>query len=237
MAEPTEALDNFIGKWRARWPEWAVAEVFLPPAQRDLARAWATLQQELTDAAWGGSDPTPGEAKLAWWQEELAGWGRGARRHPLGNVLQRQPAPWVGLAATLPSLAASRDRPGTTEDAFASVRLFARAAAAVDAALAGSPAGDAHGELVAELVAATLLQWRLAQGEAGVPLAILARAGEGDAGPLWAAELRRNWPAHRAPGRPRRLWAALARARLEADPAKPPAGWRTLLTAWRAARG
>ena len=233
MAEPTEALDNFIGKWRARWPEWAVAEVFLPPAQRDLARAWATLQQELTDAAWGGSDPTPGEAKLAWWQEELAGWRcntfpSGWRRAPLP-----QPAPWVGLAATLPSLAASRDRPGTTEDAFASVRPFARAAAAVDAALAGSPAGDAHGELVA----ATLLQWRLAQGEAGIPLAILARAGESDAGPLWAAELRRNWPGHRAPGRPRRLWAALARARLEADPAKPPAGWRTLLTAWRAARG
>ena len=141
MAEPTEALDNFIGKWRARWPEWAVAEVFLPPAQRDLARAWATLQQELTDAAWGGSDPTPGEAKLAWWQEELAGWGRGARRHPLGTVLQRQPAPWAGLAATLPSLAASRDRPGTTEDAFASVRPFARAAAPVGGPGAGAPGG------------------------------------------------------------------------------------------------
>ena len=62
-----ESLDSFLDKWRTRWPEWAVAQAFVPPAQRDIALAWAALQQELTDAAWGGSDPRPGEAKLAWW--------------------------------------------------------------------------------------------------------------------------------------------------------------------------
>src|SRR5690606_20699556 len=60
---------GFIDKWRARWPEWEIASVFVPEAQRPLAEAWFSLLQELTDAAWGGADPTPGLAKLAWWQE------------------------------------------------------------------------------------------------------------------------------------------------------------------------
>lgn len=88
-----QALQDFAGKWRARWPEWSVAEVFVPRAQRGVAVAWAALQQELTDAAWGGTDALPGEAKLGWWMEELQGWRQGRRRHPLGLALQRQDAP------------------------------------------------------------------------------------------------------------------------------------------------
>ena len=56
----SSALDSFLAKWRAQWPEWAVAEVFLPPPQRQRARAWLALRGELTEAAWGGDDPTPG---------------------------------------------------------------------------------------------------------------------------------------------------------------------------------
>ncbi|HEU0307199.1 MAG TPA: phytoene/squalene synthase family protein, partial [Lysobacter sp.] len=89
-----EAIGSFIDKWRARWPEWTVAEVFVPREQRDSTLAWMALLQELTDAAWGGSDPRPGEAKLGWWAEELQGWSRGIRRHPLGQVLQKFPVPW-----------------------------------------------------------------------------------------------------------------------------------------------
>ena len=73
MSDP-QALAAFLDKWRERWPEWSVAEVFIPAHDREMAVAWFALLQELTDAAWGGSDPRPGEAKLGWWAEELLGW-------------------------------------------------------------------------------------------------------------------------------------------------------------------
>lgn len=232
----SQALAGFVGKWRTRWPEWTIAEVFVPAAQRPLALAWAALQQELTDAAWGGSDPVPGQAKLGWWQEELVGWSRGARRHPLGAVLQRASAPWAVLAASLPSLASSRDRPGDAEEAFAAVTPFADAAAAVDAALFDGGAEPGPGARA--LAAATLLAGRLLlDGDAGVPLSALARAGQADPRPLWAARLRQRWPAAGDATRPRRLWAALAYARLgRPDAVAPLPGWQVLLTGWRAAR-
>ena len=242
-----DALASFIDKWRARWPEWRVAEVFVPAAQRETALAWAALQQELTDAAWGGSDPLPGEAKLAWWQEELAGWGRGARRHPLGAVLQRRSAPWAALAASLPSLLASRERPGSVDEAFAAVAPFAEAVARIDAGLFAYSTGGQAGavdSVEVRLVAAVLLQSRLGRTDAqtdihaaGVPLAVLARAGDADPLPIWAAQLRRQWPSSRPASRPRRIWAALAHDRLgQADPARPRPSWKALLVAWRAAR-
>lgn len=240
-----DALADFIDKWLARWPEWTVAEVFVPVAQREAALAWATLQQELTDAAWGGNDPRPGEAKLGWWQEELAGWGRGARRHPLGTVLQRRPAAWAMLAASLPSLRASRERPASVDEAFAAVAPFAEAVARIDAELFGESTGASVDPAEVRQVAAGLLQSRMlkadgqaeADSAAGVPLAVLARAGDADPRPIWAAQLHRQWPPGRPGTRPRRIWLALARARLgQADPARPQAAWKALLTAWRAAR-
>ena len=131
MSDPVAT--EFIGKWRARWPEWAIAEVFLPASQREPAQAWFALLQELGDAAWGGEDPRPGEAKLAWWTEELEGWGRGARRHPLGQVLMARAASWAALAAALPTLHASRERPQDTTAAVGGIAPFAVAAAAVEA--------------------------------------------------------------------------------------------------------
>ncbi|MFT4178016.1 MAG: phytoene/squalene synthase family protein [Thermomonas sp.] len=112
------SLDAFLDKWRAQWPEWAVAEAFVPQAQRERAQAWFALRDELMEAAWGGDDPTPGAAKLLWWEEELAGWSRGARRHPLGLALQKVPAHWDVLAASLPALRASRGT-GRVADAHA----------------------------------------------------------------------------------------------------------------------
>ena len=102
-------LDDFLGKWRARWPEWRIAQVFVAEAQRQTVEAWFALLQEWTDAAWTGEDPTPGFAKLAWWQEELAGWAKGVRRHPLGRVLQKQRASWSTLAIALPALQTVRE--------------------------------------------------------------------------------------------------------------------------------
>lgn len=230
-----DALATFIGKWRARWPEWSVAEVFVPPAQRAVALAWASLQQELTDAAWGGSDARPGEAKLLWWQEELRGWAAGRRRHPLGTVLQSSPAPWAVLAAALPSLGDSRERPSDGAEAFSKLLPLARAAATIEQALfSGAPAQPA----TARLLTASWLQARLASdGAAVAPLAVLARSGEGAAEAAWRDELLREWPSPGDATRPRRLWAALARARLARGvAARPLPAWVALWSAWRGAR-
>lgn len=94
---------SFVDKFRARWPEWGIARSFVPAHQRDTAEHWFALLQEWTDAA-ATAEPAPGLAKLAWWQEELHGWAKGARRHPLGSVLQSGRADWHALAEALPGL-------------------------------------------------------------------------------------------------------------------------------------
>ena len=65
------ALDSFLDKWRTRWPEWRVVEVFVPAGQRPLAVAWFALLQEFTDAMNIAGDPLPADAKLAWWGGDL----------------------------------------------------------------------------------------------------------------------------------------------------------------------
>lgn len=227
-----DAIDSFIGKWRARWPEWAVAEVFVPHDQRATVLAWAALQQELTDAAWGGSDARPGEAKLGWWMEELQGWSRGIRRHPLGVVLQKLPVPWLQLAAALPSLRNSRERPVDADDAGAQLATFAGAIGVIDQALFGGPHGVAD-----VAITTTLLHMRLADhpGEAA-PLQVLARTGDDAAVAAWTQQLAERASA-RGDTRPRRLWAGLAQARLRSgDAQRPLSAARALWVAWRAAR-
>jgi hypothetical protein len=231
------ALASFTDKWRSRWPEWTVAEAFVPQAQRATALAWAALLQELTDAAWGGSDARPGDAKLAWWIEELQGWAKGGRRHPLGSTLQRQAASWVQLAAALPSLRDSRERPVDFDDARGRLGIFAGGIAAVESGLFAGDAPIRSDEI--KPIVANLLHARLGYHPSdAVPLRVLAQAGEGDAASLWAAEMLRHWPTGTSAVRPRRLWAALACARLRrGDAARPLSSRRTLWVAWRAARG
>lgn len=227
-AGPDDA-SAFVDKWRAAWPEWAIAEVFLPAPQRAVTTAWSVLQIELQDAAWGGTDARPGEAKLGWWMEELDGWAQGRRRHPLGAVLQRFDAGWSSLARSLPGLAATRDRPATAAEALEMLAPPAHAAAGVEAAILG---GAAHPTLVGLL----WLHARLARHpEAALPLEMLAA---GEAGPtLWRARLLEGWPQVAGAPRARRLQAALAHERLRrGDAARPLSAWATLRTAWRAAR-
>ncbi len=126
-----DALQGFLDKWRARWPEWRVAEAFVPMPERERAAAWLSLRDELGQAAWGGEDPRPGDAKLAWWAEELDGWARGRRRHPLGVLLQKVAAPWDTLAACLPALRASRERPAGLDAALFMLEPYAEALAGV----------------------------------------------------------------------------------------------------------
>jgi hypothetical protein len=210
------ALDSHVAKWRTRWPEWALAQAFVPVAQRETVAAWFALVQELTDAAWGGADPTPGLAKLAWWQEELTGWSRGARRHPLGGALQRREAPWALLARSLPSLQASRARPGE-ELRLAPALVFPDAVASCEQALFADGGADAGPGAVAVVRLSLHGEHRLCHPETLVP---------GGA----------TLPKASGATRPRRIHAGLVASRLD-RPGEPLPPWRALLVAWRAARG
>lgn len=215
---------SFIDKWRARWPEWEVAVVFVPEAQRALAEAWFSLLQELTDAAWGGADPTPGLAKLAWWQEELGGWAKGARRHPLGKPLQSAPAPWLALGRALPDLRALRgDDDGRSPAAVATTPgdAFATAVAECEAALFGGRADAAAQKAILR----SLLAERALLRAEPVPGAVAASGGQPGAA-VWTA---------RAGSRPRGVFAALVDARA-VRPGRPLPPLRALFAAWRGAR-
>ncbi|MFZ5635635.1 MAG: phytoene/squalene synthase family protein [Pseudomonadota bacterium] len=228
-----DALDDFLDKWRGRWPEWRIAGVFVSEAERPVAEAWFALQQEWTDAAWAGADPTPGFAKLGWWQEELQGWSKGLRRHPLGRVLQKRQAPWAQLAAALPALQVAREplRAWTPAIEVApTLQPLGEAMAACESALFvadRSTAPDPNAVDGYALLAAHAL-WQRDEAET----AARARA--------WAEALAARVP---TPGatRPRRIHDALIRGRLRRLAAHgriaalPPAAalWR----GWRAARG
>lgn len=239
VAHGARGADDFVAKWRARWPEWAIAEAFLPPSRRAVAQAWMTLLQELGDAAWGGDDARPGEAKLGWWAEELPGWSRGARRHPLGQVLSSRAASWDALAAALPTLLASRERPRDTTAAVAAVAPFAVAAAAVESEVCATPeTTSSSGDLASALLAERLLH----HVDGAVPLQLLAaHADASAAAQAWAAALLDAWPLGAPVARARRLHAMLQRTRLAQRAAgvaspRPLSRWGTLWRAWQAAR-
>jgi len=234
-------VEPALQKWRTSWPEWPLAEPFVAPLHRQRAVAWFALRHELLNAAWHGTDPRPGDAKLAWWAEELHGWAKGARRHPLGHVLQREPAAWNALAASLPALIATRERTGTTDEAFDLLEPFAESVAGIAATLfgGGSPAP------ARSVVVGLLAERVLTAGDASVPLQFIAHAGDA-ATPLaasraWATALLERWPAPHEGAIPGRLHAALLRERLRrfAAGSMPTAtlpAWRALLTAWQTAR-
>lgn len=224
-------LDDFLDKWRGRWPEWRIAQAFVTEAQRARAEAWFALLQEWTDAAWAGDDPTPGFAKLGWWHDELQGWTKGGRRHPLGRVLQKQSAPWAALAATLPALQAVREplrRWDAPEGLLPALQALADAMADCERALFADVATSASVESNAFGLLALHALWH--------------RDEAGDAMPqrTWAGRLT-ALPSARAATRPRRIHDALCRGRLqrfaargEIAPLSPPVAlWRS----WRAARG
>src|SRR5690606_14401375 len=145
-----------------------------------------------------------------WWAEELQGWARGARRHPLGRLLARRAASWPALAAALPTLQASRARPRDSTAAVAELAPFAVAAAAIESELAATPAATASsGDLASALLAERLLHHRAG----AVPLQLLA-AGEGDGARAWSAALLDAWPAGAPVAAARRIHAMLQRARL-----------------------
>ncbi len=209
LSSPDADLDEFLDKWRGRWPEWRIAQVFVAESQRGTGEAWFALLQECTDAAWAGDDPTPGFAKLAWWQEELHGWAKGLRRHPLGRVLQKRPAPWAMLAAALPALQAVREPLrawALPQTLMAQLQPLADVIADCERVLFGS---DAVSNAA-----------RQAERQAD-PFSLLAahalwhrdEAADAAQAQAWARRIATTAP-QRAEARPRRIYDALSLARL-----------------------
>lgn len=226
----SSALDSFLDKWRERWPEWVFVERFVDAGLRERAVAWFALLQEFDDMLNASGDPTPSDAKLAWWGEELRSWGGQRSRHPLGRVLEPVRAPWAQLAETLPGLIDARERSADATQARAGLAAYAAAVAAVEAVVFNEAATKAAGDAVLTQTLAHRVQ---ELGAAAVPRAV------GDDA-QWQRQLLAAWPARVAGPRPRRLYASLARARLQAvlkggQYQPSPAGllWRS----WWAARG
>ena len=230
------ALDSFLDKWRTRWPEWRVVEVFVPVSQRKLAVAWFALLQEFTDAMNIAGDPLPADAKLAWWGEELRDWSRQRSRHPLGRVLEPNRAPWFELAEALPVLIRLRECPQDAANAFQLVQPLAKAVAEVEAALFGSAVDHA-------LILSLSSQWLASRldeaGDGAIPIDFSAQAGVSQH--AWSQALLGQWPARSSGAIPRKLWSALARSRLGRFSAAgegyaPLSPLRALWLGWRAAR-
>ncbi|MGH8032891.1 MAG: phytoene/squalene synthase family protein [Luteimonas sp.] len=220
----------FTDKWRARWPEWRIGAVFVPAAQREIAFAWFALLQEFSDAAWAGEDATPGLAKLAWWNEELRGWAKGARRHPLAGTLQRQAVDWNALAAGLRGLQSLREPViAPAADPASALAPFAAAVARAEARLFDSGTDPDRSPAAFASAAATIAADLHAERTLLLRDAAVAKT-------LVAAT---DVHGKRAP-RPRRLQSAYLHARLRAlaqgAAVETAAPWRTLRLSWRAAR-
>lgn len=229
------ALDSFLEKWRVRWPEWSVAEVFVAPSRRDVAVAWFALLQEFDDVLNIAGDPLPADAKLAWWGEELRGWATQRSRHPLGRRLEPVRADWARLAEALPTLVDARARALSADAAFGSLVRYGEAVAAVEAGVLGRAP-------VAQAVVAQMLATRLTEvGSAAVPIDVQQGASDADSLRAWSAWLSERWPPGQG-ARERRLLSAYAHGRVRrfarhGEPAPLPSRGALLFTGWRAARG
>jgi hypothetical protein len=244
-------VEPFVAAWLAREPEMAVAAAFCPAGQRTRFRAWGALCHQLRETLFELSDPRVSAAKTAWWAEELAGWARGASRHPLAQELLPVAADWAGLGRALLAAGMDEARAAEAEQALRSFDAWSLAVARVECALFDAPApGDLRPWNVHWLL--HRLPHGLATDDgARVPLQLLARhqlsrqalqAGGGTALLAeWSGWLRTQLPAPAADWPIyRRLRAAQDGLRLERIAAgrgfgAPPALaglWRS----WRAAR-
>ncbi len=80
------AAASFVQQWRATRPLRDLALRFLPADESGLPLLLA-LEAELFGILHANAAPQVAGAKLAWWTEELAGFGTPAARHPLSLAL------------------------------------------------------------------------------------------------------------------------------------------------------
>ncbi|MFM6989123.1 MAG: hypothetical protein ACKOXG_10735 [Arenimonas sp.] len=189
-----DSLQAFAAKWRAVWPEQTVLDLFVPPAQRLPAAAWASLLFELHSAAFTLEHEAVRDGKTGWWSDELQRLQDGAPRHPLTQALADVDAPFAAMAA--PMLAVVRDVPilaGDTAALLARLRPFAEAVSACEAAVFASRARAADADaLVAEWLVLRLPDGLAAFDRGMLPFHLRARyAAFADNAP--PPGLRRDW--------------------------------------------
>lgn len=172
-----DSLQAFAAKWRAAWPEQTVLDLFVPPAQRLSAAAWASLLFELHSAAFTLEHEAVRDGKTAWWAEELQRLQDGVPRHPLSQALADVDAPFAAMA--VPMLSVVRDVPllaGDTAALFARLRPFAEAVSACEAAVFASRAHATDADiLIAEWLVLRLPDGLAAFDRGMLPLHLRAR--------------------------------------------------------------
>jgi hypothetical protein len=229
------ALAVFAAGWRARFPEWELAERFLPAAARERALAGCVLWQELADAAWGGEDPRPGLAKLAWWRQELLDWRLGAGRHPLAATFADAALDWQAVATALATWPDLRDRPRDAAECDALLMPAAQALAAIEGH-AGRPGcgGRGGGDAGARHALARLrLLHAVARGAAAMPLAA-GDAGDPACLDAWRGHLVRLPDEARPPDAAAALQHALLVHHVRSATRRASLAWA--FTCWQAAR-
>lgn len=252
MSADAEALPHFFAKWQAREPEMAIAEVFVPAADKPRFRAWGALLHELRETLFELSDTRVSDVKTAWWAEELIGIEQGRARHPLTAALAGTHAPWPVLGRALLEHGAGGPRASSADEALRSLLPAARAVVAVEAEVFSVVVdeGDAARALAVHWMLQRLPAGLAMEDQARIPMHLYARHGlsaaqvaEGQGEALlrdWAAELAQALPAELRAVPLRRFRAAFDRARLNRLAAgqgfSMPSAWGTLWRAWGAAR-
>ena len=247
-----EALPHFFAKWQAREPEMAIAEVFVPVAEKQRYRAWGALLHELRETLFELSDTRVADVKTAWWADELIGVGQGRARHPLTAALIENRVPWSALGRALLEHGTMEARASSTGEALRCLQPIAQAAIAVEAGVfsVATDDGDAARALAVHWLLQRLPAGLAAEDQARIPMHLYARHGltanqvaDGKGEALlrdWAGELAQSLPAAVAAARLRRFRTAFDRARLDQLASgkgfASPSSLGTLWRAWRAAR-
>ena len=173
---PEQALEPFVRKWLAFWPEQAVLDVFTPERHKATSRAWGSLLFELHACAFSLEHDPVREQKSLWWSQELRAAEQGSAKHPITQALQGHPAAYGGLAAQLLRLAQQAPIRAGDRNALAAVLTpFADAVVRVEQDLFGG-----EGSSPPDSVSAQLLVMRLPHGvqafdRAMIPMNLLAR--------------------------------------------------------------
>lgn len=171
-----QALEPFVRKWLAFWPEQAVLDVFIPERLKPAAHAWGSLLYELHDCAFSLEHDPVREQKSLWWSQELQAAEQGCAKHPVTQALQGFPAAYGGLAVPLLGLAQQAPiRAGDRNALAAALHPFADAVVRLERDLFGG-VGSSH----TDSVSAQLLVMRLPHGVQAfdrglIPMNLLAR--------------------------------------------------------------
>src|SRR5690606_31253491 len=137
----------------------------------------------------------------------LRSWQDRRSRHPLGRMLEPVAAPWAQLGDALPGLTQARSLDDEPQAAFDALRGYGEAVAAIEAVLLGkSPPADA---IIAQMLAQRLGERLRVQDSSD------AESNVREAARRQATDLLSRWPAPSAASAERRMFARLARGRLE----------------------